>query len=125
MWPLPPSVRLYVASAPCDFRKGLDGLAALVTSLLCLDALSGHLFVFFNARRDQVKILWWDRTGYALCTKRLARGTFAWLAPGAADATYREVPMADLLLLLEGIELAAGKRRVRWHAPAPPARDAA
>ena len=56
---LPASVRVYLCTAPCDMRRSFDGLHALVTSVMQLDALGGHLFVFSNRRRDRVKILYW------------------------------------------------------------------
>jgi len=63
---LPPTVRVFVASAPVDLRKGFDGLSALVQSSFGHDPLSGFLFVFYNRRGEQVRILFFDRTGY--CT---------------------------------------------------------
>ena len=56
---LPSSVRVYLALSPCDMRRSFDGLHALVTETLELDAFAGHLFVFGNRRRDRVKILYW------------------------------------------------------------------
>ncbi len=73
MLSLPPSVRVYVAPNPVDARKGFDGLSLYVQAQLQLDPLSGHLFVFFNRRLDQVRILYWDRSGYVLYAK--ASGT--------------------------------------------------
>lgn len=63
----PASVRVYLAIAPCDMRRSFDGLHALVNAVLQLDAFAGHLFVFSNRRRDRVKILYWDRDGFAVC----------------------------------------------------------
>lgn len=60
---LPASVRVYLCTAPCDMRRSFDGLYALVTNAMQLDALAGHLFIFANRRRDRVKILYWDRDG--------------------------------------------------------------
>ena len=73
---LPASVRVFVAVAPVDFRKGFDGLAQLAREVIEQDPLSGHLFVFSNRRRDRVKILYWDRDGLAIWMKRLEKGTF-------------------------------------------------
>ena len=63
---LPASVRVFVAVAPADFRKGFDGLAQLAREVIEQDPMSGHLFVFRNRRRDRVKILYWDRDGLAI-----------------------------------------------------------
>ncbi len=64
MLTLPPSVRVYVAAEPTDLRKSFDGLSALVSQRFGADPLCGHLFVFRNRRGDQMRILFWDRTGY-------------------------------------------------------------
>ncbi len=75
MMPLPACVRVYLCATAGDMRRSFDGLHALVRDYLQLDACAGHLFVFANRRRDQVKILYWDRDGFALWTKRLEAGT--------------------------------------------------
>src|SRR5579862_9851603 len=74
---LPASVRVYLATSPCDMRRSFDGLHALVNAVMQLDAFAGHLFVFANLRRDRVKILYWDRAGFAVWAKRLEEGTLA------------------------------------------------
>ena len=71
---LPSSVRVYVCLSACDMRKNFDGLSALVRDALELDALAGHLYVFAIWRRDRVKILYWDRDGFAVCTHRRLMG---------------------------------------------------
>jgi len=76
MLSLPPSVRLFVATQPIDGRKGADSLMVLVRDVFRLDPLSGHLFVFFTKRCDRIRIVYWDRNGFALWTKRLERGRF-------------------------------------------------
>lgn len=111
---LPPSVKIYVATAPFDMRKQYDGLALLVEQGLGKDPRSGHLYVAFNRRGDHVRILFWDRNGYALFGKRLERGRFRlpW-ERDRADATV-EMEAAELGLILEGIDLAGARRRPRW-----------
>jgi transposase len=76
MLSLPPSVRVFVATQPVDGRKGADSLMAVVRDQLGQDPLSGHLYVFFSRRCDRVRIVYWDRTGIAMWTKRLDAGTF-------------------------------------------------
>lgn len=68
---LPSSVRIYVAAEPVDLRRGFDGLAAATRSLIGVDPLSGHVFVFLNRRRNRIKLLVWGRTGFVLLYKRL------------------------------------------------------
>jgi transposase len=118
MLTLPPSVRVYVAAMPTDLRKSFDGLSALVASSLQHDPLTGHLYVFLNRRADQVRILFWDRTGFVVYAKRLARGRFHFRWVQTEGATHVEVEAAELALMLEGIDLAGSKRRSRWQ-PAP------
>jgi transposase len=115
MLTLPPSVRVYVAAMPTDLRKSFDGLSALVASSLQHDPLTGHLYVFLNRRADQVRILFWDRTGFVVYAKRLARGRFHFRWMQTEGATHVEVEAAELALMLEGIDLAGSKRRGRWQ----------
>jgi transposase len=106
----PPSVRVFVASVPVDLRRSFDSLAACTEQLLQQDPLSGHLFVFRNRPGDRVKILYWDRTGYCLWYKRLEKGTFR-LPRGPGGV---EISAAELVLLLEGIDLAGAQKQVRF-----------
>jgi len=89
---------------------------ALVRDVFRHDPLSGHLFVFFTMRRDRVRIVYWDRSGYAMWTKRLEKGRFrpGFSADGRLACTAIEA--AELALIIEGIELAGAKRRPRWQA---------
>jgi len=105
----PPAVRVFVASVPVDLRRSFDSLAACTLDLLGQDPLSGHLFVFRNRQGDRVKILYWDRTGYCLWYKRLEKGTFHLPSEGG------EISSAELVLLLEGIDLAGARRRPRFE----------
>jgi len=118
MLSLPPSVRVFVATQPVDGRKGADSLMAIVRDLLGHDPLTGHLYVFFSRRCERVRIVYWDRTGIAMWTKRLERGRFrpAFAADGRLTASA--VESAELALVLEGIDLAGARRRPRWQ-PAP------
>jgi len=108
---LPPAVRIFVATAPTNLHLSFDRLAALVHDVLQQDPLSGHLFVFRNHRGDRVKVLYWDRSGFCLWYKRLERGVFHFPPVSAAHV---EVDAADLLLLLDGIDLGPATRRPRF-----------
>ena len=113
---LPASVRVYLATAPCDMRRGFDGLHALVNAVLQLDAFAGHLFVFANRRRDRVKILYWDRDGFAVWAKRLEEGTYAMPFSGSGcEEVRREITAQELGALLSGIDLNVAKRRKRYQ----------
>ncbi|MGK3999915.1 IS66 family insertion sequence element accessory protein TnpB [Sorangium sp. So ce1024] len=96
MLTLPPSVRVYVAAEPADMRKSFDGLSSLVTQRFGTEPLCGHLFVFRNRRGDQIRVLFWDRTGYAIFAKKLARGRFHLARDLPKGATHVEVEAAEL-----------------------------
>lgn len=89
---LPASVRVYLCTSPCDMRRSFDGLHALVTGAMQLDAFGGHLFVFSNRRRDRVKILYWDRDGFAVWAKRLEQGTYAMPFGNQSEHAARSPP---------------------------------
>lgn len=111
MLTLPPTVQIFVSSEPADMRRSFDGLSALVLAV-GHDPLSGHLFVFRNRRGDRVKILCWDRSGFTLWYKRLEKGTFH--LPRGQDG-YVELEAAELMLLLEGIDLSNSRRQKRFR----------
>lgn len=111
---LPPSVKLYMAVQAADMRKSFNGLTLAVQNTLKQDPFSGHLFIFFNKRRDQVRILFWDRSGFCILAKRLEKGCFKVPAPND-DATHVDVEAAELGLILEGIDLHKSQRRNRWE----------
>ena len=114
MLSLPPSVRILLAREPADMRKGFDGLAHLVQSVLQEDPLSGHLFVFRNRRGDRIKLLLWDTDGFLILYKRLEKGTFRFPATGDPEATSVTVNATDLIMLLDGVDLQSVKRRPRY-----------
>lgn len=114
MLSLPTAVRIYLARGATDMRKSIDCLAAVTKQALEQDPLSGHLFVFCNARRDRIKILYWERTGFWLLHKRLEQGTFAWPLPEGSDEKQLEMSASDLAALLGGLDLRNAKRR-RWY----------
>lgn len=98
---LPAGVRVLMATRPVDFRKGMDGLAALVKEQLRADPYAGAIFVFRARRADRVKLIVWDGTGLCLYAKRLEQGRFRW--PPVVDGTMRLTP-AQLAALIEGLD---------------------
>ena len=87
--------RIVVATQPVDFRKGHDGLAAVVHNELGLDPYSGVAYVFRAKRADRIKVLWWDGTGLVLAYKRLEQGRFAWPTVGSPGRSSRRVRALD------------------------------
>jgi transposase len=108
-------VRIYVAAEPVDLRRGFDDLAAATRSVIGADPMSGHVFVFVNRRRNRVKLLVWDRTGYLLLYKRLERGTFQIPTEPEVGRRHVEVDAGELGLMLEGLDLRGARRRKRWY----------
>ncbi|HZY89815.1 MAG TPA: IS66 family insertion sequence element accessory protein TnpB [Gemmataceae bacterium] len=116
MLSFPPAVRIWLALAPADLRKGFDALAELVRQHLRDDPLSGHVFVFRNRRSDRIKLLYWDTDGYVIVYKRLEAGVFRFpAAEGQAGVTLRA---AELAMLLDGVDWQSAKRSKRYHRPA-------
>ena len=115
---LPATVRVYLCLTACDMRKSFDGLHQLVRDYLQLDAFAGHLFVFTSRRRDRLKILYWDRDGFAVWSKRLEEGTYAMPLAGSTEEQRREITVQELGAVLSGIDLSQAKRRKRYQRPA-------
>jgi transposase len=109
---LPSSQKVLIYRDPVDMRRSFDGLELLVREHLGADPLSGTLFVFRNRRGDRVKLLLWDGTGFWIWYKRLEGGTFR--LP-AMSSVGEEVAASDLVLMLEGIDLAGARRQRRWR----------
>jgi transposase len=86
-------------------------LAAVVRGVIHDDPLSGHLFVFCNRRRDRLKVLLWEESGFWLMAKRLEKGTFIWPESSRGKVEYST---AELAAMLAGLEL-SGRRRKRYH----------
>jgi transposase len=93
-------------------RKGINGLNGLIREYLQQDPMSGDVFIFLNKRRDRIKLLMWDRTGYAMYYKQLEKGTFE--LPGSGKMGGLELSWSELAMLLDGIELGSIKRRKRY-----------
>lgn len=109
---IPTPQRILVATQPVDFRKSIDGLAAVTELVLGERALSGALFVFLNRRRSAVKMLVWDRGGFVLVYKKLERGRFR--LP-VSDQDRVVLTPAELAAVLEGIDLSRAERLARWN----------
>lgn len=107
--------RIYLAAGVTDLRKSFDTLAGLVRNRLNEDPLSGRWYVFCNARRNRIKILFWEPSGYWVCAKRLEKGTFEW--PGADQSAAVQMTYEQLAVLLGGLEWRGMKRRA-WYGEA-------
>ena len=95
------AVKIVVATKPVDFRKGHDGLAAVVQNELGLDLHSGIIVVFRAKRGDRIKVLLWDGSGLVMAYKRLEQGKFAW--PGISDGVMR-LSKGQFEALFEGLD---------------------
>lgn len=115
MLTLPAAVRIYVAADAVDLRRGFDGLSATTRTVIGADPLSGHVFVFLNRRRNRIKLLVWDRTGYLLLYKRLERGTFRLPTAPSVGQRHVELDAGELGLMLEGLDLRGARRQARWY----------
>jgi len=94
-------------------RKGFEGLYGLVRDRLLCDPLSGHMFLFSNAQRNRLKLLFWDGSGLWVCAKRMEKGRFCWPAVESGEAKVT-LTHEELALLLGGIDLGDTTRR-RWY----------
>lgn len=112
------ATRVYLAAGTTDLRKGFEGLYGLVRDHLLCDPLSGHVFLFTNAQRNRLKLLFYDGSGLWVCAKRLDRGCFRWPEREAASVTV-VLTTEELALLLGGIDLRHTERR-RWYRVAVP-----
>jgi hypothetical protein len=83
MLQISPSARIFVCTQPVDFRKGIDGLAAVCRNKLDQDPYQGAIFIFRNQTRSSIRILAYDGQGFWLCTKRLSKGKFQWWPEGS------------------------------------------
>ena len=107
-------LRVWLYTQPADMRKSYDGLSALVRNALHKDPTSGHVFVFINRKRTQMKVLYFDRSGYCIWSKRLEQGRFRYRTGGADKVT---LDWTRLKLILEGIELNNTRQYKRFACP--------
>jgi transposase len=95
-------MRVYLALGNTDMRKAINGLSILVQESMDLDPFSGHLFVFCNRRRNILKILYWDRNGFCLWSKRLEKHFFRW--PESSEEVMK-IDQRELTWLVDGLEI--------------------
>ena len=118
MFGLGPATRIYLAAGATDMRKGFEGLYGLARDRLLCEPLSGHVFLFCNAQRNRLKLLFWDGSGLWVCAKRLEKGRFRW--PKAPEGQAKVVlSHEEFALLLGGIDLVQTERR-RWYRKVTP-----
>jgi transposase len=113
MLPVHSALRFYLYRHPTDMRKSFDGLCGIIHTQLGSDPLSGDVYVFLNRRRDRIKLLVWDRSGFWIFYKRLEKGTFQ-LPRIANSQACLDLPYEELMLILEGIDLSHIRRRRRY-----------
>lgn len=113
MWGAGPATRIFLAAGATDMRRGFEGLYGLVRDRLACDPLSGHLFLFCNAQRNRLKVMFWDGSGLWVCAKRLEKGRFHWPSAGPGEGKVT-LSHEELALLLGGIDLSRTRRRA-WH----------
>jgi len=107
------ATRIYLAPGATDMRKGFNGLYGLVRDQLLCDPLSGHVFLFANAQRNRLKLLFWDSSGLWVCAKRIEKGRLYWPEPKHGEAKV-VLSHEEFAMLLGGIDLAQTQRR-RWY----------
>lgn len=113
MFGIGPATRIYLATGATDMRKGFEGLYGLARDRLSCEPLSGHVFLFSNAKRNRLKMLFWDGSGLWVCSKRLEKGRFRW-PEAASGETSVTLSHEELALLVGGIDLATARPR-RWY----------
>lgn len=111
--------RIFLARATVDMRKSFDSLSSLVTNQLGKDPFAGDAFVFVGKSRNRVKILVWDVSGFWVCAKRLEKGAFAIPRPLLEKESTAVLPLslAEIHLLLEGIEVHHATYKRHYHRP--------
>jgi transposase len=106
------SFKIYIANSPVDFRKGMDGLAAIVVNEFDLDPFDGAIFVFRSKRADRLKIIVWDGTGLVLVHKRIEGSGFIW--PRISDGTI-SISKAQFEALFDGLNWKSISERKTFH----------
>lgn len=94
---------VYLAVGPVDLRAAVDRLSGIVAQVLSMDPSSGALFLFLNKHRNRLKALWWDRNGYIILYKRLAKGSFHIPDPAGVEQSHVELSAAQFSAILSGL----------------------
>lgn len=113
MLTIPGAIKIYMCAQSTDMRKSFDGLYGMVKSFMGNDPMSGQLFIFRNRRGDRIKIFSWDRDGFAIWYKKLAKGTFRF--PATLVGNSVELDRATLMMILEGVDLKSARRQKRYR----------
>ncbi len=110
------ATRIYLAPGATDMRKSFDGLYGLVRDQLLCDPLSGHLFLFSNAKRNRLKVIFFDGTGLWVCSKRIEKGRVHW---PVVDRAQRKVVLSQeqFTMLVGGIDLTQTRERKWFRRP--------
>lgn len=103
--------RIFFFNQPTDMRKGFNGLSGLINGISGTNLHNGDVFVFINRNKDKLKLLQWDRSGFAIYYKHLERGSFEW---PTQEARQIEIDTKRLHDVLDGISLVDGKQRIRF-----------
>jgi len=119
MFTLSSSHKFLLYSQPTDMRKSFDGLSGLIENHLESNPRGGEVFIFINKRRDRIKLLHWQGSGYTLYYKRLESGTFE-LPAYAYDSDYASISLnySQTVMLIDGISIKNIQRRKRYNSPA-------
>lgn len=112
---VPRAVRVYFATQPANLRRSFEGLSNEVREVLRHDPLAGHVFVFLNRRKTQVKLLVYTRGGFTIVHKRLERGRFTFPARVMEGIASVEIDVHELAMLLEGIDVRRARTSKRWE----------
>ena len=108
------NLKVYVALHPCDMRKSFSGLSEIARNTIKIEPSSGAAFLFTNKRRNLIKILYFDGTGYWVVAKRLEKGTFSWPQDIEEGRQKLILKPTALAMLTDGIDLRDGARRP-WY----------
>lgn len=108
------TMRYFIYRGAVDMRKSFDGLQGLVKNHVGRSGLEGEVYLFFNRRRTQVKMLVWDRSGFVIYYKRLEQGTFERLSGGNESDAAQSVSWSHLQMIMEGVKLQSIEQRKRY-----------